>query len=264
MCTLLVLNHHVDGYPLIVAGNRDEFYDRPSTRPQVILGSPFTIIAPKDELRGGTWGGVTQTGFFVGLTNQDDMNTFDPNLRSRGEVVMDCLRLANNAEIIEYLQKLVTEHYSPFNLVFGNIVDLFLANVMPGQNMKLKLMPKGINVVSNDCSERNYYRPKIERLTDLARGLSHASLRFIVTRISAVLADHKNNENDPHMALCVHNDPISFGTRSSSIIAVSNVGEVSYYHSEGHPCINAETVRGGFMLEHYTSSGFNSLETIEE
>lgn len=258
MCTLLVLNEHVDGYPLIVVGNRDEFYDRPSTRPQLVKGSQFAIMAPKDELRGGTWGGVTQTGFIVGLTNQDG-GTYDPNLRSRGEVVMDCLRLSNTVDIIKHLQGLVAEHYAPFNLVFGKPGGVFLAGVSPGQNLKLKMMPKGINVVSNDHTETDRYRTKIDRLTKLAGGLGHASLPFIVARMSMVLADHKNGDNDPHMALCVHNDSINFGTRSSSIIAVSNVGEVSYYHSEGHPCSSK-----GFLLEHYTSSGFDPPETREE
>ena len=54
MCTLIASVGQVPGLPIVVAANRDEALDRPSSPPSLWhLQPPF--IAPRDERAGGTW-----------------------------------------------------------------------------------------------------------------------------------------------------------------------------------------------------------------
>ncbi len=89
MCTLIVLHRCVAGRPLVVAANRDEFFDRPaegfairqlpgsgcgsgesrSRRQDLRRGPQAPVLAPLDLEAGGTWVGLSQRGVFAGLTN---------------------------------------------------------------------------------------------------------------------------------------------------------------------------------------------------
>ena len=72
MCLIfLSFNQHPD-YPLIIAANRDEFYDRPASSIGLWPEYP-NILAGKDLTGGGTWLGVTKSGYFSMLTNYRDM-----------------------------------------------------------------------------------------------------------------------------------------------------------------------------------------------
>lgn len=91
MC--LVLFNHGDHpvYPLIVAANRDEFYDRPAA-PAHIWEQPAGLVAGKDLTGGGTWLGLTHSGRFAALTNvrRPDLPP-PPGARTRGGIVTDLL-----------------------------------------------------------------------------------------------------------------------------------------------------------------------------
>ncbi|MFW5921048.1 MAG: NRDE family protein, partial [Polyangiales bacterium] len=63
MCTIVVLHHVHPRHPLIVAANRDEFYERPATPPHVLSEQP-RVVGGLDRRAGGTWMGVTGGGLF--------------------------------------------------------------------------------------------------------------------------------------------------------------------------------------------------------
>ncbi|MGH7927508.1 MAG: NRDE family protein, partial [Candidatus Binatia bacterium] len=69
MCTLALFFDVFDGYPLLVAANRDERYDRPAMPPGLIAANP-RIMAGKDLRAGGTWLGVNEHGLLVGILNR--------------------------------------------------------------------------------------------------------------------------------------------------------------------------------------------------
>src|SRR6266536_3537682 len=58
-----------ENYPLIIAANRDEHYDRPSAPPALLNTQP-KIIAGRDLRAGGTWLGVNETGLIAGILNR--------------------------------------------------------------------------------------------------------------------------------------------------------------------------------------------------
>ena len=72
MCFLLLLDRVDARYPILVAANRDEAWDRPSHGPRIHpcpAGGP-DILAPTDEVHGGTWIGLNGDGLFAAITNR--------------------------------------------------------------------------------------------------------------------------------------------------------------------------------------------------
>jgi len=150
VCTLIILNEVTPGYPLIVAANRDEQYDRRSSPPVIRELPGLSLICPTDEVRGGTWIGVTDCGWFVGITNQDD-GKHDDNKLSRGQLVRRLLTSPTHTEAAAVLAHVDPSQYNPFNLVFGRPGAMFLSRVLPGKPIEMEPLPTGVSAVSNDC-----------------------------------------------------------------------------------------------------------------
>ncbi len=126
MCTLLILRQVHPEWPLVLAANRDEFYARPATGPQVLRESPRTV-GGRDLERGGTWMGVTHEGLFVGLTNQRGRRGQARTARSRGEVVLRALQAGNVEAIERYLDALPGDEFLAFNLLYGDALGVRVA-----------------------------------------------------------------------------------------------------------------------------------------
>src|SRR5450432_4117459 len=86
MCLLIALSQVVDGAPLMVAANRDEFYARPATGVTVLRDAGPRILGGRDLVAGGTWLAVNADGVLAGLTNQPTGHSPDPAKRTRGEL----------------------------------------------------------------------------------------------------------------------------------------------------------------------------------
>lgn len=125
---------------MVVAANRDEFYDRPSSTAHVwsprrgfYTGGqkgekPTPILAGKDLQAGGTWLGVGGKGFFrfAAVTNyREPSRDLGSKRRSRGELVSEFL--VSDIPACDYL-KAIQEHascYEGFNLLAGDSSGLW-------------------------------------------------------------------------------------------------------------------------------------------
>ena len=90
---MCLINFHVQDHPiyrLIVAANRDEFYERPTAPAHFWEDKPH-LLAGRDLSQRGTWLGISKTGRFAALTNYRDASKQQSNFRSRGEIVTDFL-----------------------------------------------------------------------------------------------------------------------------------------------------------------------------
>lgn len=119
MC-LILFAWQVDAErPLILAANRDEFYQRPTAPLSQWQQSP--IIAGQDLQEGGTWLGITAEGRFAAVTNYrqaDEMGKTYPI--SRGEL---CKRfLSSQISIEQFLSELKTDalQIGGFNLLLSD------------------------------------------------------------------------------------------------------------------------------------------------
>lgn len=71
MCSIVIINHHYKGFPLVIAANRDEDYSRSSSGVQLLAKEPHVIVGGKDEEKGGSWLAVNKHSLFATVTNQD-------------------------------------------------------------------------------------------------------------------------------------------------------------------------------------------------
>jgi uncharacterized protein with NRDE domain len=123
MCLILIAYRCYPGIDLLVAANRDEFYDRP-TAPLAFWDDAPQVLAGRDLQHGGTWLGVTQTGRFAALTNYRDPRQVRPGAPSRGQLVSAYLQGVEPAT--DYLARLTTQfsHYNGFSLLLGDAAGL--------------------------------------------------------------------------------------------------------------------------------------------
>src|SRR6056297_3953653 len=99
MCLLAVQYQLVPESPILVAANREEYFDRPSLAPSIQSGKP-RVLCGIDQKAGGTWLGVNQNGLFVGICNRA---TTAPlfGQRSRGLLALDLLRCTSAKKALD-------------------------------------------------------------------------------------------------------------------------------------------------------------------
>ncbi|MGN7387457.1 NRDE family protein [Sporosarcina sp. SAFN-015] len=124
---MCLINFHFQDHPiyrLIVAANRDEFYERPTAPAHFWEDKPY-LLAGKDLSQGGTWLGITKKGRFAALTNYRNPSEQKKNVRSRGEIVTNFLDSdLTAAEFLKSLQRKQAE-YAGFNVIVGTSDELF-------------------------------------------------------------------------------------------------------------------------------------------
>ena len=119
MCLAAFAIHASSRWPLVVASNRDEFYDRPA----LPLGcwqadKVQSILSGRDLRAGGTWLGATPGGRIALLTNVREAAT-PAAPRTRGELVMAWL--AGTMDADQFMAQTDSMRYGGFNMVLGDL-----------------------------------------------------------------------------------------------------------------------------------------------
>lgn len=132
MCLIFVaLNYH-PVYKLIVASNRDEFYNRRTAVAGYWDDFP-NVIGGRDLEAGGTWMGMTTSGKICMLTNYRDPAHIMPGAPSRGHLVADYLEQQVNADDYMQLVRTKAAQYNGFNMILGTVDDLaYISNYKDG------------------------------------------------------------------------------------------------------------------------------------
>jgi uncharacterized protein with NRDE domain len=125
MCLILFAYNVHPSYRLILAANRDEFYERPSAPADFWIKHP-KVLAGIDLQEKGTWLGVTKEGKFSAITNYRDPATWKDQAPSRGKLVSRFLTGPLGAG--RYLEKISAQasQYNGFNLLLGDADELFV------------------------------------------------------------------------------------------------------------------------------------------
>ncbi len=119
MCTLFVSWKTHEKYPLIVAANRDEFYERETTRLDWWEENP-EILAGKDLEAGGTWMGINKKGKWGVITNYRKFPPEQSYQSSRGELIKLFLNEdMSTSEFQDFLVK-TASNYDGYNLMYGD------------------------------------------------------------------------------------------------------------------------------------------------
>lgn len=221
MCVVALAHHVHPQWPLILAGNRDEFHARPAAAlHQWDDGSG--IVAGRDLQAGGTWLGMHRpSGRAVVVTNVRGAMP-DPAKESRGALVSDLLRGSGR-----FADPVATDlaRFNAFNLfaVGGSAARLLTNRPVP------LIMPLGAGVHALANEPVDSPCPRAERLR-----LALETAVGAGTDPEALL-DTLMLEDDP--ALFLRGD--TYGTRASTLVTVAADGHVRMverrYEAGGRP-----------------------------
>jgi uncharacterized protein with NRDE domain len=134
MCLILAAWRALEGIPLVVAANRDEFHARPAAPAQFWEDHPG-ILAGRDLQAMGTWMGVARNGRFAAVTNYRGAR--EPSApHSRGALVTGFL--ASTEPSRGYVSRLEKTQYSGFNLLAFDGTELWWLSNRDGAPRRLE------------------------------------------------------------------------------------------------------------------------------
>lgn len=242
MCLLLIAHQHHPDYRLVVAANRDEYYQRPSEQ-AAFWGEHPSLLAGRDRKAGGTWLGVSRDGRFAAITNVREPAASNSSLRSRGELPLRFLLSKQSAET--FLQQLRDhqQQYAGFNLVVADPHQLlFFSNRGDDQIIAL---PAGIHGISNGRLNEDW--PKVNR----GKALLQQALDQDPSgpELMQILSDRQQpaDEQLPNtgvglemervLAPCFIQSP-TYGTRCSTVVMQNHQGEVQFAERSHRPAVH--------------------------
>jgi uncharacterized protein with NRDE domain len=236
MCLLIALSQVVDGAPLVVAANRDEFYARPATAVTVLRDGSPQILGGRDLVSGGTWLAVNAGGVLAGLTNQPTGHPYDPDRRSRGELPLLFAAHPDAATAVEKVcPRLDPADYNPCWLLVGDRRTLFSVGLTGGHRPEVRELPAGSYVLEN--VPLGSPSAKADRVAaDVAARLATAreaeeygvagaaGANGAVDALQRVLLGHQVDVPDR-----------GYGTRSAMIVTVPFAGRPEVLATDGPP-----------------------------
>ena len=262
MCLIILSWRTRSDFPLILAANRDEFYDRPSLPADFWSDHPG-ILGGRDLKEGGTWMGITKKGRLAALTNYRDPLSVKVNAPSRGWLVRDFL--TGNDRPGDYLGRLQKEapRYNGFSLILGDASGLYYLSNRGGGGVN-QLSP-GIYGLSNHLLDTPW--PKVVKAGENFRKVMEGKGRPRSEDFFDLLADPLRPEDRelPDTGIGLEWERILstvfiaspvYGTRSSTVLMIDRLGRVLFEERQFNGNSGAwMTARFAFRL------GGNNVET---
>jgi len=226
--------------PLVIAANRDEFYDRPTEGPGLLATAPW-VVGGRDVVAGGTWLGLNAHGLVAGLLNRRTTNAIDPARRSRGQLCLDALRQESVAAAAALVCADAAARYNPFNLLLASPTAACVIGNSSGAMVRRDLAP-GVHLLTN-LELNDFACPRIAKshglFTTVASTAGTAGLAALCGALRGVLSEHTTpldpRDHSPLNNLCVHTE--TYGTRSSTIIVADGAAtRWRMWYAPGPPC----------------------------
>ena len=226
MCTLVVAHRQYAEWPLIVAANRDERLERPSTPPRIW---PGLFWAPRDEVVQGTWLGLNAHGLFVGITNRFPAEN-DPGRESRGKLVLEALRSSSAKALHTELANLSALRFNSFHLLYADRDAVFMT-WSDGELVRQSELAPGLHVVT-ERSLGGDDQARTERVQASWPGRSGAPSSEALAELMA-----QHGGDNPVGGTCIHLPHMGYGTRSSlQLFLAPSLAQSRLYWAEGAPC----------------------------
>lgn len=231
MCLILFAQNAHPEYPIVFAGNRDEFYDRPTSAADFWDDAPH-VLAGRDQRAGGTWAGVTLGGHWATVTNVRDQRPSRDDAPSRGHLVAKYLNEEPCPET--YLQEVQTQAdaFNGFNLLVGTAEEAYYFS---NRNGSPRSVPPGVHGMSNAQLDDPW--PKVERgQTRLKEVLENDP---VPEELLSILDDRTPapDEELPETGVGLKTERMlsppfiegeSYGTRSSTVILIHRSGSLIF------------------------------------
>ncbi|MCO6458819.1 MAG: NRDE family protein [Pirellulaceae bacterium] len=228
MCLLAIQYKLVPESPILVAANREEFYDRVSQAPAIQSGKP-RVLCGTDQRAGGTWLGVNQHGLLVAACNRHRMvQPLAPT--SRGVLCRDLLRAGSARQAVDMaLEELTSGKYDGVNYVIADRETGWV--VHGGDELEVVELKEGLSIVGN----RDVNDPRDERVKLARRLLTLQTLdspvKFLAVA-SKVFARQPAGPGRPSMILRGR----TRGTVSSTLLSLGlKPRDAIYQYAAGAP-----------------------------
>ena len=220
MCLVVIAWQQHPEFPLIVAGNRDEFHARPTEDARWWADQP-DIVGGRDLQAGGTWLALHRSGRFATVTNFRDAVPPSARFRSRGHLVTEFLR--STADPVDFLQGIDGAAYAGFNLLVGDGESLAcLSNRADGPQM----LAPGIYGLSNALLDSPWHKVLRAKaaLSELLRRdkINESELFRLLGDRQRAPVDEISSEHLPFDTAHAISAPFivlpEYGTRCSSVV----------------------------------------------
>ncbi|MGH8730020.1 MAG: NRDE family protein [Burkholderiales bacterium] len=247
MCLLVFAIDCHPKYQLILAANRDEFYERQTAQAHWWNESP-RIFSGRDVLRGGTWLGVSEAGRIAAVTNFRQGYRVNSEARSRGLLVTDFLRRSDAP--LHYFEEVKREalHYDGFNLIAGDAQGFFCFS---NRGDGVTKITAGVHALSNHLLDTPW--PKLIRSRQAFAAAVDRNDSELINQLFAVLADRSQAEDHelPDTGISKEWEKQlsstfialdNYGTRSSTVVLIGHDDTVIFEERNFDRAGNAENV----------------------
>jgi uncharacterized protein with NRDE domain len=209
MCLIAVAHRVSQMFPLVIAANRDELYDRPARAAHAWDDDP-RVLGGRDLRAGGSWLAVREGGRFAAITNLRGARADGP---SRGLLVSNFV--LSDVDALTYANSIDRDAYAGFHLIVGD--GDTIAHVTNAADAPPSLIaPGSIFAVSNGAPGDDW--PKVELAREAMQNAiaqPERLLDFLTTRRGGPVEQE---------VFVVSRD---YGTRSSTVITVDKDGAVT-------------------------------------
>ena len=232
MCLILFSLEQNARFPLIIAANRDEHYDRPSA-PLAFWPDAPQVAAGRDLEAGGTWLGITRQGRWAALTNYRQAGSYRFGAPSRGHLVANYL--VDSCSPRRYIERIAegAAQYNGFNLLVGQGTEV---HYFSNRSEQCQRVTRGAHGLSNHLLDTPW--PKVttgrELLADLpdlaAAPLTDLLLEALQGRnipLDAELPDTGVGIRRERVLAPPFIVSESYGTRASTVVLMDADGRVS-------------------------------------
>lgn len=156
MCLILFAWRAHPEHALVVAANRDEYFERPA-QPAAFWDDAPELLAGRDLSAQGTWLGVTRAGRFASITNYRNPAERMATAPSRGRLVTDFLTAAHPPAAYFAGIAPQAQEYNGFSMLAGDRGSLAFFSNREGV---ARLIEPGLHGLSNELLDTPW--PKVE------------------------------------------------------------------------------------------------------
>lgn len=209
MCLIVLAHRFSEDFPLVLAANRDEDYDRPTHDAHPWSGME-DVVGGRDALYGGAWLAVRRGGRLAAVTN---LAGAERRKRSRGFLVRDYVTGDMPAD--SYAAEIARDaaEYAGFHLIAGEAAGELLY-VTP--EVQTPLAP-GLHAFSNAPAGEEW--PKTAYAVQrLENALAIANVESLVDELMRFLAEPRGTGAVESEVFIAGN---RYGTRSSAVVVAT-------------------------------------------
>ncbi len=233
MCLILLAWDSHPDYSLIVAANRDEFYERP-TAPAAFWADAPAVLGGRDLQAGGTWLGIDRRGRIAAVTNYRQGQRETATTHSRGRLVSDFLTMEiPPGDYLKHVER-EADRFNGFNLMVGDTRELLYFSNREGRQRTLK---PGIYGLSNHLLDSPW--PKVTSGKSALGALVQRGGPGLTAELFALLSDRRQAADEllpetgighewERLLSAAFISSEEYGTRSSTVVLVGRDGWVDF------------------------------------